>query len=249
MSNDYLAEKDAYASFAKLLTQVDECKRLFERAGIDVPEPLKRLMGTANGNRRRRTRVSIPALDRDYRPIQAVEAQEEWLSIPAVEGTATSLVLAALRDKSTPVPVRRVGELVAEVNPRIALGSIHNIGTRLSAQGVIRRTEDGWALLRNEASPLLDHGYLWGPRNVFDKPDLAAHRREAILHILECFPGGLQIVQIVEQLKSTSWVLAPVSKDLLKADMEILENDRKVRRVGNSKKWEGAPKANENPRQ
>ena len=206
-------------------------------------------MGTANGNGKRSTRISIPAIDRDYRPVQAVGAQEEWLSIPAVEGTATSLVLAALRDKTTPVPVRRVGELVAEINPRIPLGTIHNIGTRLSASGLIARTDDGWSLLQNEMAPLLDHGYLWGPRTVFDKQDLAAHRREAILHVLECFSSGLQVVQIVEQLKATTWVQAPVSKDLLKADMEILENDRRVRRVGNSKKWEVAPKADEKGRQ
>ena len=102
MSHDFTAEKEAFASFGKLLSQVDECKRLFERAGLDIPEPLKRLMGTANGNGKRSTRISIPAIDRDYRPVQAVGAQEEWLSIPAVEGTATSLVLAALRDKTTP---------------------------------------------------------------------------------------------------------------------------------------------------
>ena len=33
MSYDFTAEKEAFASFGKLLSQVDECKRLFERAG------------------------------------------------------------------------------------------------------------------------------------------------------------------------------------------------------------------------
>jgi hypothetical protein len=46
----------------------------------------------------------------------------------------------------------------------------------------------------------------------------------------------LQTVQIVEELHNCSWVQAPVNKDLLKADLEILRTKGKIKR-GSSKKW------------
>jgi hypothetical protein len=74
--------------------------------------------------------------------------------------------------------------------------------------------------------------------SAFGIHDVAAHRRESILHILSGYTTGLQIVQIVDQLRKCSWVHAPVNKDLLKADMEVLQEREKARRRGNSKKWE-----------
>jgi hypothetical protein len=71
--------------------------------------------------------------------------------------------------------------------------------------------------------------------------ELAAHRRDAILHILQHFEMGLEVVQLVEQLTNCSWVIAPVNKDLLKADVQVLESEGKIRRRGNTRKWEIAP--------
>jgi hypothetical protein len=47
-------------------------------------------------------------------------------------------------------------------------------------------------------------------------------------------------MQIVEKLKAWDWVkdAVPISKDLLKLDMRVLDVDGKVRRVGNSRNWE-----------
>jgi hypothetical protein len=62
----------------------------------------------------------------------------------------------------------------------------------------------------------------------------------AILHVLGQFPGGLQIVQIVEMLLDKSpWFHRdiPCNKDHVKEDMEELAAQQKVRRQGNSKKW------------
>jgi hypothetical protein len=96
-------------------------------------------------------------------------------------------------------------------------------------------------LLKVEKAGLVRDGRLWAPPGVFAKPEMAAHRREAILHVLKHFPTGLQTVQIVEQLRNCSWLHAPVNKDLLKLDMESLLEAKKVRRRGNTKKWELAP--------
>lgn len=53
--------------------------------------------------------------------------------------------------------------------------------------------------------------------------------------------SGLQVDQVVEALDSCTWLHATVNKDLVKADIEELREDKKVRRVGASKKWELAP--------
>lgn len=117
---------------------------------------------------------------------------------------------------------------------------MNNIGTRLSGKQ-INRTDSGWQLISPEETGVLHEGYLWGPRAFFHKYELAAHRRLAILHVLSFFNGGLQLRQILEWLRKCNWVHAPVNKDLLKADLEILDRDEKIRKVGNSGKWELAP--------
>lgn len=86
-------------------------------------------------------------------------------------------------------------------------------------------------------APILFEGRLWGPANIFQKYEIADHRREAILWLLQKFPGQ-QIVQIVERLQDCEWVRAPKNKDLVKADMQILEKDGLVERRGNTRKWQ-----------
>ena len=81
-------------------------------------------------------------------------------------------------------------------------------------------------------------GICGGPREIFQKSEIAGHRRDAILHVLSNFDSGLQTRQLVEQLGRCSWVHAPVNKDLIKTDLEMLAELGKVRRRGNSKKWE-----------
>ncbi len=198
-----------------------------------LPEALKRALGSTNGNKAV-PRVHITPIERAERPDQA---DDTWLSIEISEATATGLVLAVLRAADEPVKAKDVVDLVTSLNSKIPKGSINNIGTRLDGKQ-IRRREEGWSIIHPNNAPLYHGGFLWGPRSVFDKQELAAHRREAILHILGCFPSGLQIVQMVEQLRGCHWMQAPASKDLVKGDMEILEAYNKVRKISNSRKWE-----------
>ena len=64
-----------------------------------------------------------------------------------------------------------------------------------------------------------------------------AHRRIVIRHLLKA-SGGLQIVQLVKQLRESGLCHAPMTKDLLKMDFSVMQKAGTVRRVGNSKKWE-----------
>lgn len=233
MARDFKATAEAYQKFAKALEELEASRRLFEAAGEPLPEKLKEFFGLHRNGRSVTPLVTIMPPPRKHRPN---DAEDDWISIPIKDATATSLVLSILRRTGKPLSAKDVVESVAELNPLITRGSIHNIGTRLDAKS-IKRTDDGWTAIDPSKAAVIDGEYLWGPKEIFDKQELAAHRREAILTILRSIPGGLQTVQIVEMLRGTEWVHAPASKDLVKADMELLEAHNKVRRSGNSKKW------------
>ncbi len=80
---------------------------------------------------------------------------------------------------------------------------------------------------------------------MFMKQEVAARRREAIVYVLGLFEGGLMNMQIVEQLERCPWLKTPLSKDLVKMDMEDLKAAGRVKRVSHTNKWalatEGAP--------
>jgi hypothetical protein len=219
--------------FAQVLKELEVCKKLFESAGEPLPEQLKEFFGASRVNGRPVATINIVQPDHGHRP---PEAADDWISIETGDVMATNLVLAVLRSKNVPVKASDVADMVSEINADVTRGAISNIGTRLSGT-LINRTEEGWSLIDKTKAGIIRGKYFWGPNDIFEVQEKAAHRREAILHILEHFQGGLQIVQLVEQLRACSWMKAPASKDLLKADMEILQKEHKVRRIGNSKKW------------
>jgi len=223
----------------KLLEQARRCQLLYERAQMSFPEPLKRVLGISGAAAVVRSgNLSIPA---PQPPPVPNGAKSEWIWIPQESATPTTVALAVLRAAKAPLVAREVVAQVTEILPNVPRGSVNNIGTRLGGKQ-IDRTEDGWRLINQDSAAILHEGYLWGPREIFHKYELAVHRRNAILHVLGFFPGGLQPRQILEQLRRCAWVHAPINKDLLKADLEILdEQERKIRRVGNSGKWELAP--------
>jgi len=56
-----------------------------------------------------------------------------------------------------------------------------------------------------------------------------------VLHVIR--PQPLQIMQILQVLEGCDWVHAPLSKDLLKADLQVLDAENRAKRIGNSGKW------------
>jgi hypothetical protein len=242
MSFDQIsAEQEATQGLVKLLEQARRCQLLYERAQMAFPEPLKRLL-SMNGTAATVTtahpdRLTIPA---PQAPPAPTGAKSDWLWIPQETATPTAITLAILKAAKAPLPAREVVAKVLDILPEVPRGSVNNIGTRLNGKQIYR-TDNGWQLINPDGTGILHEGYLWGPREFFHKYELAVHRRAAILHVLSFFQGGLQPRQILDQLRKCSWVHAPVNKDLLKADFEILDQDEKIRRVGNSGKWELAP--------
>lgn len=246
MSTDQIsAEQEATESLIKLLEQAKKCQLLYTRARMSLPEPLKRVLGL-NGASPLTRDISNLIIPEPQRPDPPSDAEADWLAIPEKETTPTTVALALLRSAGKPMRAKDVVAGVVNILPNVLRGSINNIGTRLSGK-LIKRTEQGWELLRLETAAILYKGYLWGPKEIFQKSELAAHRRAAILHVLGFFPGGLQSRQIIEQLKKCAWVHAPVNKDLVKADLEILDKDELIQKRGNSGKWALPPTKDERP--
>ena len=236
MSMDQItAEQEATQSLVKLFEHARRAQMLYERAHMSLPEPLKRLLGMVSSNGvGRGSNLTIPP---PTPPPTPLSAKSDWIWIEEESATPTTVALAVLRAARSPLRAKEVVNQVIEILPNVPRGSVNNIGTRLSGKQ-IDRTDEGWRLISQDSAAVRHEGYLWGPREIFHKTELAVHRRHAILHLLGLFPGGLQLRQIVEQLRRCTWVHAPVNKDLLKADLEILEQERKIRKVGGSGKWE-----------
>lgn len=235
---DFTKVTEAFAAFTKLLQDADECRVRFEEVRIELPEPLRRLLGSvdstsanSNGNGKSiRIDPHVPAT----RP---VGVPDSWICVPLSKSNLQTLVLGVLRAANEPVPPRGI---IAEGEARgihVNDGSLGNIGTRLEkAKTIERREDEGWVLMDTSRAPILSGPYAWGASEWFNVHELAARRREVILHILGYFRDGLQNMQILTQLGGCPWLKTPFSKDLLKVDMLELQKEGKVKR-GSSRKW------------
>jgi len=229
-------ELQAVESLRGLYDQAQKCKQLYEQAQMALPEPLQRFLGiNMNGTGTAISVHAAPFIPPPERRNAPKESEADWISISITDASPNCVTLAVLREAGAPVHHGDLTSRVSKLLPKVPSGSITNVGTRLQGK-LIDRTKAGWVLLKPELAGILKGERVWGPPDIFGKMEIAAHRREAILHILRNHNTGLQIVQLLEQLLRCPWVHAPINKDLLKADMESLKD--KVRRRGNSKKWE-----------
>jgi len=240
-SDIFNAEREAQRSLMEFYERAEECRLLFERANIPLPEALKRVLGMNGSGAKQTSQPIIPPPDR---PSMPPDATSDWIWIRAKEATPNTLVLALLRAAGGVLRSKDVTTKMQAILPDVSRGTISNVGTRLKGTA-IELTDDGWRLIDMTKAGILHKGYLWGHPDSFGKTELAAQRRDAILHVLGMFDSGLQIVQIVENLRRCAWVVAPINKDLLKDDIAILLAQGKIRRRGNTKKWELAPPVEE----
>lgn len=238
MSNDrWIAEQEAYRTLNELMLQADKSKQLFERAGLALPEPIKRLFNMTEGNTKRSRLPAVPPPETRSRPSGF---QDEWIMVDVSHAMPVTMVPVALGKAGKSL---RASELVLAVQkylPEAASGSIVNTLARLKGVS-IDRADDGWKLIDASKAPVLHEGKLWGLPALFQKAEVASHRRDALVHVLRHYETGLQALQILEQLKACSWLHAPLTKDLVKEDLKALEMAHKIRRRGNTKKWEIAP--------
>jgi hypothetical protein len=240
MVDRFALEGKAYTSFAALMQSAQECRGLFEAARIQVPERLQRFLGESDAPEKAPLRVTVPPPEQPPMPPQW---KPGWIWVPARDMTASHLVLAILRSATAPMTPTQIREAVLGYGVELSKGTLANIGTRFDGQ-LIARSGDGWILITRDLAPVLEDSVAWGDPSVFDKQEVAAHRRLGILHVLKAHGYGLQVVQLVRTLSECEWIKAPVTKDLVKVDLQELQKAGFVRRVGNSGKWEateGAP--------
>jgi hypothetical protein len=126
-------------------------------------------------------------------------------------------------------------EKALEYAPDTNIVSLYNGGARAVGK-LIHRGEDGWHLIDPAKVPLLFKGHIWGPPDVFQKQEVAAFRREVIRHLLVNSPGLMEM-QVVELLRQYSNYKVKANKDLVKGDMEAMQEAGEIKRIGNSRKW------------
>lgn len=242
VTNRLHAEQAAVQGLLELLEKAQECRQLYERAGMALPEPLKRLLssGTEQAGPSSGT-VQIPLMRRTRRPR---EAEADWVSIPLEDASPQSVVLAVLRNEGGPIRAKEVIRRVQDHLPDVPKGSIANIGTRLDEGNLIARSSTGWELIAPEEAGIILDEYLWAPASILSPQELAAYRREVVLHLLSMTQVGSAATQIEEQLRNCDWLEVDVNKDLVKSDLKHLASTKKIRRRGNTRKWELMPEEN-----
>jgi len=203
----------------------------FDQEGIAVPPTLKRALADVNQDSTSNQVRKIPLRPPD-RPERPPIANDDWLWIEVREASLRTIVLAILNEGKA-IPIKELINRVKEIFPDSNEGSIYN----LCREKRIQRTDQGWTLKSGVEAPVFYKKYIWSPVNLLQKQDLAAFRRMAIRYLLATSPDGLQIMQVYRELKSAEWLKAPLSKDLIKADLFVMKDEKRVKQLGNSKKW------------
>lgn len=231
--NLFDAELDAIQSLQALFEAAGECKRLHERARMPIPAALQRFFAISATVNKKADALTKPP-EKTPRPH---EVPSDWISINVRDAYATTLTLAVMRETGLPMRPKDIVTKVQELNPQTSSGAIYNLGKRLDGTALVRGDE-GWELVNADTAPVLQDDLVWNDPDNFTSHELAAHRRDAIMYLLGLFRMGQQTSQLIELLQSCAWLKAPVSKELVQDDVEILSKDGKIKRRGASKKWE-----------
>jgi hypothetical protein len=222
--------------FRDFLSWLESARRLwreFEKEGVQVPATLIRLLSDTNHNPTKR-KIRRTVLRKPEEPEKPKQAGDDWLWLDAKEASLRTVVLAVLNE-GNPLPIKEVINKVKEILPNSNKGSIYNLGAQ---EDRIQKTDQGWTLRNDARAPVLYKNFVWGSPELLQKQDLAAFRRMAVRYLLETSPDGLQIMQVYRQLEGSDWLKVPLSKDLIKEDLFLMRNEKKVRQLGGkSKKW------------
>lgn len=233
-------ERKAFSALNALLDAADECRRLYEDAGLPLPQPLARLFGLMDTKADNEDRQQVFQITPPQRPAAPLGADETWIYVPVADALPTSLVLAVLAAEKQAMPPSLLIERIQKYRDDVNKGSIANIGSRLDAEGAICRDDGHWMLSGTRQVPVIAGAHIWGPAGAFQKQELAAHRRVLVEHVLRSCPDGLQIAQLTRTLQeSCPWIRPeiPLNKDQVKADIMDLAERGIVKRVGGSGKW------------
>jgi hypothetical protein len=146
--------------------------------------------------------------------------------------TFVRLVLAG---QMFPVQSRQVVDAVLGYIPASSSVAVYNAASRLTTLKVLDASDAGWKLRDPKAAPLEFEGRLWGPKEVFQKVEIASCRKEIILEFLKV--GPMPRAEILAGLRATPWVTVPFNEGLVKNDLEYLRGQDKVVRDDETWTW------------
>jgi hypothetical protein len=232
--DEFERESEAYAGLQRLMDDAKAAKTLFERAGLPIPAPLARMLGDGRSGSGIHGAITVPPIEEPERP---PGVGPDWLWVCVRNAITITLVKSLLGRSDVALRPKDVVDQVIKIRPDLSTGGIYNSATPLERAGLLTRETDGWLRTTGWVAPVLNGKFVWGSVESLQKQEVAWHRRQLILHMLSVYRTGLQVLQIVENLQKMPQCKSPVSKDLVKADMEVLQEEKKVKRAGASKKW------------
>src|SRR5579871_727999 len=235
-NSQWQLERDATRSFLDLQEQAEKTRDAYEKAKMQLPEPLRRFLGLGVIE----VKANAPIMPPPPYPRPPVTG-DDWIWVPLADVMPITALAAVLRDEVHPLRAREVIEKVTALLPSVSAGSIANLFSKREGVTIKRSPDGGWVVMNRETTPILHEGRMWGKAEWFQQYEVAAYRRDVIQYLLGQFTSGFQIVQIVDQLRKLPWLRAPFTKDVVKTDMNDMFNRGLVRHRGNSKKWELVP--------
>lgn len=233
-------EMRAYAALNQLLQDAEACRKLFEEAGLTLPDPLRRflaaeVLAASGGSAASSHDVTGEQSNSNDTEIPD-SASRDSLAIPWQDAAATTAALALLRKETRPMSAAMLAERAKSLGKDLSLGSLFNIGSRLEREGIISKTNGGWRLVRESRAPVLQDGYVWGPSELFSRQEIAGYRREQ-LRILLRENGPLSMSEAIARLREDSRIGDTVSKYVVQADLKDLGERGTIRQDKQTRRW------------
>lgn len=231
--NDLPAELLLYKEFEQWFLKGRQLVSDFRQHGVSLPNTLELITKPSNGQASR-SLVALPP----PRPDAPSEAGSEWRWINEADASPQTLVLAFLNE-GKPLGAKEIIARISKIHKDTNPGVIYNVLARLQDKK-IRKSGKSWELMPDQAAPSYYKGNIWASGELLSVQELAAFRRMSVRHLMNSYSDGIKMVEIFRILGKVDWLKTPISKDLIKADLEAMEG-KFVRQMGRSKKWKLIP--------
>ena len=219
--------------FKRFTSSVSSTPALDDSALSDPVKPVIKLESDAPRN----TRLPVPKMySLPKRFLERADRGAKLVSIHASVASSSSLSLAILDSASRPLRAPEVSRLVNVWLPETPPESVYNILRNCERGGLLKCDSEGWTSVRGSNSISLCKDFVWGPPGELNQADIAAHRREGILRIIERYPG-LRALQITRCLLDWRWIKAPITKTIVGFDLAILTRQGFTQRRLGGRAW------------
>ncbi len=210
MTFDLQREIKAQAAYLQLLQDAYACEQLYIEASVEPPDGLKQLLnrsqmwkqqpppaGTAEAfvsspSVRMKAAVDYSGIRKNQRIVLPREpvrgllppgADSTWVPIPVKEASPQAISFAVMRELGAPLPVARIGAMVAELRGMPGSTAAYNVIRRFMETGAVIEAPNGVSLADKTSGGKFEKDTLWVPATQLTDADAAYHRREGILEL------------------------------------------------------------------